>query len=81
MLGLKSYSEVISGCQSVTSGVQQVSISGQVFFNGFTSDLGTGVKCIISKSGDDTKLGGAVDFLKIKGVNVWRAALHKRVLI
>lgn len=48
--------EVISGCQSVTSGVQQVSILGQVLFNGFISDLGTGVKCITSKSGDYIKL-------------------------
>ena len=47
--------------RSVMSGILQGSVLGPVLFNSFVGYMASGIKCILSKFADDTKLGGAAD--------------------
>ncbi|GAB0187098.1 mitochondrial enolase superfamily member 1 [Grus japonensis] len=59
-----SVNSSISKWRSVMSDVPQGSVLGSALFNIFVSDTDSGIKCILSKFADNTKLYGVVNTLE-----------------
>ena len=52
----------------MTSGILQGLVLDPVLFNIFVGDMDSGIKCTLSRFGDDTKVNGAVDMLEGRDV-------------
>ena len=57
-----------SSANNASSSVPQRSVLGLVLFNIFVGDMDSGIKCTLSRFGDDTKVNGAVDMLEGRDV-------------